>query len=124
MVVANLRAAQGSIRLDHRRSSEFAPPDNERVIQEASLFQIGQQGRGQLVGQRALRPHSPSDVAVVVPRFVKQRNKANSLRNKRRVRSAAASAAKLGAIKAGASLRPQGYGNLIPKNAVLLACEL
>ena len=47
MVAAVVAAA-----LDHRRAAELAAPDHERVVQQAALLQIGDQGGAGLVGVR------------------------------------------------------------------------
>src|SRR5262245_30615005 len=49
MVVASeqLRPAAGFV---HRRASEFAAPDDDRVFEQIALFQLGQQRSDRLVG--------------------------------------------------------------------------
>ena len=48
-------------------ASEFTTPDDERVIQQSPLFEIGQQPRDGIVGRVAGVEQSRFDIGVVIP---------------------------------------------------------
>src|SRR5579872_3647581 len=54
VMVAAQRMAERGVRLNHRGASEFAPPDDERLVQKAPLLEVSDEGRGSLVGQLAI----------------------------------------------------------------------
>src|SRR5687767_15284967 len=58
--------------LDHRRAAEFASPDDDGVLQEAPLLEIHNEGGAGLVGVEGVLLHAGRQVAVLVPRFVKE----------------------------------------------------
>jgi hypothetical protein len=69
MVVATV-VRLGDCSLAISRSAELASPNQQRIVQQAALFQIRQQGGGRLVGVFALLAHVIGQVVVVVPAHV------------------------------------------------------
>ena len=53
--------------LGHGRAAEFAAPDDQRVVEHAALFQIGDQRGGRLVDFLGLELDVVFEIAVVVP---------------------------------------------------------
>ena len=53
--------------LDGRRAAELAAAEDERLLEQAALFQIGQEGRDRLVALLAERAMGAGDVVVAVP---------------------------------------------------------
>ena len=64
-----------ALALKHRRAAEFSAPDNQRVIEHASLFEVGQQRPCRTVGQFAARIHVLNQAAVVIPASMVEMNK-------------------------------------------------
>jgi hypothetical protein len=73
VVVAAVVAA-----LDHRRAAEFAAPDDQRVVEQAALLEILDQGGAGLVGVLAVAGEVLLEVAVLVPRFVEELHEADA----------------------------------------------
>ena len=73
MVIAAIVAT-----LHHRSASKFAPPDDQRVVQQPALFKVPQQSRGSLVGRPAIILDAFRQITVLIPDFVKQLNKPHS----------------------------------------------
>ena len=70
--------ARASFALEHGRAPKFASPNNERVLQQASLFQVGKQRPSRSIGQLAANTHISLQVAVMVPAAVVQLNEAHA----------------------------------------------
>ena len=51
---------------------KFPAPDHQRVVEQAALLQVIDQGRRRLIGFLALRPHSPGQTAVMIPALMIQ----------------------------------------------------
>src|SRR5262245_37149185 len=58
--------------LDHRRATEFAAPNDERLIKESALLEVLNEGRASAVGIEAVLLDVFDEVAVLVPGFVKE----------------------------------------------------
>ncbi len=65
--LAGVRARRGH--LDRRRASEFAAADDERLLEQAALFQVFQKRADRLVALAGQLPVIHLDVVVVVPRL-------------------------------------------------------
>ena len=70
MMIAACGAAERWIGFDHRRASEFAAPDDERVVEQSLAFQIGHECGRCLVGVLRVVLDIAFDVAVRVPAAV------------------------------------------------------
>ena len=57
--------------LDHGGAAEFTAPDDESVLEEAALFQVGDEGGAGLVGVSAVLLQVTDEVSVLVPGLVK-----------------------------------------------------
>lgn len=64
--------------LDHRGSPEFAPPHHERVIEQATLLEVGHESRRSPIGLAAVLFHVLGEVVVLVPRLVEELNESNA----------------------------------------------
>ena len=64
--------------LHHRRSPELATPHHDRVVQEAPLLQVGDQRGARLVGIDRVCLDRLREIAVLVPRLVKELHKPHS----------------------------------------------
>ncbi len=75
MVAAVVRVGHAALRID--RSTELAAPDDQRIIQQAALFQVSDQCGSSLIGVAALAFDRIRQAAVVIPAHVKQLHKPN-----------------------------------------------
>ena len=64
--------------LVHRCPSKLASPDHQRVVEQAALFQVRQQGCRRPIGHPAVNFQQLVEIQVVVPVGVKQLNKTHS----------------------------------------------
>ena len=71
VMVAAQAAAEGGVRLDHRRAAELAAPDDQRVVEQAALLQVLRRAR-RLPGRsrRSCFLRLPATSRVGVPAFV------------------------------------------------------
>ena len=58
--------------LHHGRATEFAAPDDERVLQESALLEILHQRGAGFIGIPAIFLQTLREIAVLVPRLVKE----------------------------------------------------
>src|SRR5205807_367046 len=70
-------AAVVTAALDHRRAAELAAPDHQRVVQQAALLQVLDQGGAGPVGVLAVLGQVLLEVAVLVPGLVEQFHEAD-----------------------------------------------
>ena len=61
--------------LHHRRAAELAPPDDQRVFQQPALLQVRDQGGTRLIGDLAICLDVVRQVAVLIPRLMKDLHK-------------------------------------------------
>ena len=73
MMVAAVVAA-----LDHRRAAELAAPDDQRLVEQAALLEVLDQGGAGLVGVVAVLLEVVDQVAVLVPGFVEELHEAHA----------------------------------------------
>ena len=73
VMVASVVAA-----LHHRGAAEFAAPDDERVVEQSSLFEILNKRGGGSVGFAAFGLQAIGEAAVVIPGFVEELDKADA----------------------------------------------
>lgn len=78
MVIPAQFSAQFGAALDHGGAAEFPAPDDERVIQEAALLEVLDEGGIGLIGGFALGGDATFDIGVVVPGFVEELDEANA----------------------------------------------
>ena len=64
--------------LDHRSAAELAAPNDQRVVEQAPLFEVAQQRGGGFVGCSALLFESADESAVMVPRFMEELHAADA----------------------------------------------
>ena len=76
MVAAVVVFGEPALRVD--RAAELAAPDDQRVVQHASLLEIFQQGVTRLIDVLALTGHTTGDIGVVVPVVVVDLNEAHA----------------------------------------------
>ncbi len=62
----------GELALAVDGAAELAAPDDQRVVEQAALLEVGDQGRRRLVGVAALRCDLLGQVAVLVPAAMKE----------------------------------------------------
>ena len=91
-----LRAGARIVFLDHWRPAEFAAPDDEGVVEQTSLLEIGEQTGAGLVGAQGLSGQTGVDALVVIPAFVEYLDEADAAFDE-----AAGQEAVLGEIAAG-----------------------
>src|SRR5437867_1707210 len=72
MMVTAPFAAKVGVRLDHRRPAKFSAPDQERILEKTTLFEVLDQRRAGLVGLGRLVFDAFDDFAMVVPTLVKK----------------------------------------------------
>jgi len=77
-----LRLAVIRLALQHRRSTEFGAPHDERVVEQAALFEIPDERSNRLVDLFALFREAGKHAAVVVPTLVKQLHKPHTALDK------------------------------------------
>ncbi|MFM1944913.1 MAG: hypothetical protein RI897_3895 [Verrucomicrobiota bacterium] len=65
--------------LGHGGAAEFAAPDDEGVVEQAALFEVGEEGVGGFIGEGAADVHVFDEVAVVVPSAVVEVDEADAL---------------------------------------------
>ncbi len=71
-------ASVGLVALDHRSATKLAAPNDERVVEESPLFEVGdERGRG-LVGVLAVDGQVAFYATMLVPRFVEELHKADA----------------------------------------------
>jgi hypothetical protein len=74
VVTAVVSLGEGALRVG--RTTELAAPDDERIVEQATLFEVGEQaGRG-LVGIITLTLDGPGQSAVVIPAHVEKLDEA------------------------------------------------
>src|ERR1051326_7888719 len=78
MMVAAQLATCVRIAFDHWRPAKFTTPKDERIVEESTLFQIFDESRAALIGFAGLFNNAFVDLAVVIPTFMEQLNKANA----------------------------------------------
>src|SRR5579875_4027840 len=71
-------AAWSSLALEHWRAAKLTAPDHQRIVQQAALLQIRQEGIRRPISQAATDSHVACQVAVVVPAAVIQLNEAHA----------------------------------------------
>lgn len=71
-------ASGAAFALEHGGASEFASPDNEGVLEESALFEIGEEGVGRLVRVLAADFHVFIEVAMMVPASMIELHKAGA----------------------------------------------
>ncbi len=64
MVASGGRSGVG---LSDRHAAKFPAPDDQRVVQQAALFEIGEQCRHWFIGAQAGFPHATLEIRMVVP---------------------------------------------------------
>ena len=69
---------RGQPALAVHRAPEFAAPDDQRVVQHASLFEVLQQARGGLIGFHGALGHTGDQASMMVPIAVVQLNEPHS----------------------------------------------
>ena len=77
MVTAKL-SPEVSIGLDHRGAAKFAAPNDERVIEQTTLFEILDERRAGAIGFRGLVFDAFDNFAVVIPAFMEQLDEADA----------------------------------------------
>ncbi len=77
-MVAARDAGKAESILSEWRSAELAREDDERVIQQTSLFEVLQQRRHRLIGHAAIVWKLDVEVRMVIPRSVEQAYEANA----------------------------------------------
>ncbi len=71
-------AAFAAFFLGHGSAAEFSAPDDECVVEEAALFEVGEEGPGGFIGEWAADVHIFDEVAVVVPSAVVEVDEADA----------------------------------------------
>lgn len=77
-VVVTTEAGGGEAALAVNGASEFAAPDDERVIEKASLFEVGDEGSGSLIGFFATLGELFGETAVGVPAAMEELDEADA----------------------------------------------
>ena len=73
--------------LSHRRAAEFAAPDDQGLVEQSAIRQIGDERRGRLIDLPALVRQAAGDIGVVIPVTMEKLNevctvdKLNQLQN-------------------------------------------
>ena len=78
VVVAAPFGTVGEVALDERGASEFTHPDDEGVVEETAVFEIGDQGGRCLIGGAALVVELGGEGAVLIPAGVHELDKAGA----------------------------------------------
>ena len=65
VVAAVILRRQGALAID--RPAELAAPDDQRIVEQAALLQVGDQRRGGLIGVAALAGDLLGEIGVLVP---------------------------------------------------------
>src|SRR5439155_4968375 len=68
----------GQLALAIDRSAKLAAPDNERVVQQAALFEVGDQGIAGLVDVAALVGQIAGDVEMLIPTAMEDLSETNA----------------------------------------------
>ncbi len=64
--------------LHHRRAAKLATPDDQGILKHSALFQVLNQGRAGLIGVLAILLQAVDEVAMLVPSFMKNLDKADT----------------------------------------------
>src|SRR5947209_14278731 len=70
MMIAAEPAAQSRIGFDHRRTAELAAPDDQRLIEQAPSFEVGNESGTRLIGVATVFAVVADQIGVRVPAFM------------------------------------------------------
>src|SRR5678815_4091526 len=76
MVPAVVVRREGPLAID--RAAEFTSPDNQRVVEEATLFEVSHECRARLVGVFGLADDLRRQLDVLVPAAMEELDEANA----------------------------------------------